>query len=104
MPRHSLPFPTRFSLTPYRMLRGSVALVLICALFCSLLTGCFSSRLFAKHAAAVMVKELESITDPKERELAAVYTLNTLCTLSRLAAGKADGRVETKVAPYFASK
>jgi len=104
MPRRFLPFLTRFSLTPYKVARSSVALVLIGALFCSLFSGCFSSKLLAKHTAAVVVEQLESITDLKQRELAAVYTLNTLCTLSRLAAGKADGRVETKVAPFFASK
>jgi hypothetical protein len=54
------------------MARGSVALVLICALVCTLSTGCFHKGLFAKRTAAVLVKQLESITDLKKRELAAV--------------------------------
>jgi hypothetical protein len=86
------------------MLRTTIALCLITSL---LFTSCgFFPRPFlsSKQIAALVVKELEAISDPEQRAVTAVYTLNTMCSLSRLAAGKAEGRVETTVAPYFASK
>src|SRR5688572_20528711 len=85
------------------MLRTTIALCLITSL---LLTSCgFFPKpgLSPKHVAALVIQELESINDPQQRAVAAVYTLNTMCSLSRLAAGKADGRIETTVAPYFNS-
>ena len=86
------------------ILRTTIALCMITSL---LVTSCkFFPKpgLSTKHMAALVIKELESITDPKQRAVATVYTLNTMCSLSRLAAGKADGRVETTVAPFFNSK
>ena len=85
------------------ILRTTIALCLITSL---LVTSCkFFPKpgLSTKRMAALVIKELESIADPQKRAVATVYTLNTMCSLSRLAAGQADGRIETTVAPYFNS-
>ena len=88
----------------HTILRTTIALCLITSL---LFTSCgyFQKHgLSSKQTAAAVIKELEAIADPEQRAVASVYTFNTMCSLSRLAAGKADGRVETTVAPYFISK
>jgi hypothetical protein len=81
----------------------ALALALVVALLNTSCAGCFGRPPSSKSSAAAVIRELESINDPKARELAAVYTLNTLCSVSRLSAGQSSGRVETALAPYFAS-
>jgi hypothetical protein len=56
-----------------------------------------------EQSAASVIRELELITDTSKREVAAVLSLNTLCSLSRVASGRAEGRVENAIAPAFSS-
>ena len=86
--------------TPFRR---TIAISLVCSL---LLASCESSSRHgpsAEESAAAVIRALEAIQDPAQREISTVFVLNTLCTLSRLAAGESDGRVENAIAPHFAS-
>lgn len=88
-----------------------------CLIGCLLITGCHPSTPPASQggedthkdgptsdeSAGAVVRELQSITDSGKRQVAAVLIINTLCSLSRLAAGQASGRLETLLAPKFAT-
>ncbi|MCB1019662.1 MAG: hypothetical protein KDC27_07015 [Acidobacteria bacterium] len=50
------------------------------------------------------VDGLRAIPGDKERAAVSALTLNTFCSIARLAEGKADGRVETAVAALIANK
>jgi hypothetical protein len=81
----------------------ALALVLIGALLNSSCAGCFGRAPSSDTSATGVIRELESITDPKTRELVAVYTFNTMCSLSRLSSGQSSGPVENALVPYFAA-
>jgi hypothetical protein len=57
-----------------------------------------------RDVAQRMIQGLRAIPDAKHRAAVSALTFNTLCSISRLASGKADGRVEKFVAPLLAGK
>lgn len=83
-------------------LRRSIAVVLVGSLVlgsCGKVGG--GGAPSAKERADAVVAELEEIPNPQVRAAASVLVLNSLCSISRLANGQSDGRVEQALVPYF---
>jgi hypothetical protein len=81
-------------------------IVISSILLCSLLVGSCGpngGEPPASFRAKAVVRELEAITDPEKRAVASVFALNTFCSLSRVASGISNGRVENQLKSYFAT-
>lgn len=92
-------------LTPlYRptWLKSGITWAVLAAFIWTSFAGC-SSGPSAGDRGEKVVEELSSIADPLERATASVFALNALCTLSRVASGQVQGRVEQALASYFSS-
>jgi hypothetical protein len=63
--------------------------------------GFFPKQLSPRDAAEHIVTGLRATQDEKMRATATAFSLNTMCTLSRLARGSADGRVEQALAGFI---
>ncbi len=83
-----------------RRLGGSA----VACLLLLLATACDSEKPDAEDAATRVVARLETLPPGPTREAIAAVTLNAMCTIGRLGAGVADGRVETAVASLVASQ
>lgn len=61
-------------------------------------SACDSEKPTSRDAANRIVAGLEALPPGPTREAMTAVVLNTMCSIGRLAAGQADGRVETEVA------
>jgi hypothetical protein len=81
-----------------------LALTFVLSWFASLACRPKASPPDPEDSAQRMVATLRAVPGEKERAAISAFTLNTLCSISRMASGQAEGRVEEAVATLLADK
>jgi len=68
------------------------------------MVGCDRGGPHPERAARTVIAGLRAIPDDKQRAAVSALTFNTMCTISRIAEGKADGNIETRVASLLTGR
>lgn len=81
--------------------RRSIALLLVGSLLLGSCGKSGGSGPSGHDRASAVIAQLEKITNPQVRAAASALALNSLCSISRLANGQAQGRLEQSLASFF---
>ena len=85
-------------------LRYWTTMTVLCSFIFTSSCSYFNPGSSAHERAERLIDHLKGIVDPNVREMSTAFALSSLCSLSRLVSGQADGEIETAMSTFFMSR